>query len=119
VTFTNNYFATLFNRGGFFFGGIMDYSYIRKQDNYLRALNSGMFGNITPSYLGSGKKIKKLLTGLKMEIETRDSTIMVGNLDADNEIEINFDDAWDWISIDNAKQLISHLQEQVDKHGKV
>tara|TARA_R110000737_G_scaffold336401_1_gene355851 strand:- start:369 stop:536 length:168 start_codon:yes stop_codon:yes gene_type:complete len=55
-----------------------------------------------------------------MEIETKNGDkIIVGNMDRDNEIEIVFEDEYDWITIDNVKQLIAHLQEQVDKHGTI
>ena len=42
-----------------------DYSYIRKRDNYLRALNSGMFWHYYPELSGDWEKDKLIIDGVE------------------------------------------------------
>ena len=56
-----------------------------------------------------------------MEIETRFGRISVEEINPCNEILISIRDGsteeYTWMTMDNAKQLIAHLQKQVDKYG--
>ena len=42
-----------------------DYNYIRKRDNYLRALNSGMFWKYYPELSGDWEKDKLIIDGVE------------------------------------------------------
>ena len=63
--------------------------------------------------------------GWKMEIETDWGTFRVSDsFDSDNEIDVGIErgykeDTSFFMSMNNVKQLIAHLQEQVDKHGTI